>query len=153
MTQSKHKRHYRSATLCGAVLFGIMLSVPVHAEEPLRGQTSYSPVDIKEDFAKTMARMKAEKPSVMARQKALLSARYDLSDRPAKGVTMSGGKPIQEGVRVKLPAGMTWDKLAAMSPEEVREKYLFPKGLFPLPFPNHPEGGMLFPQFHIDSIL
>ena len=65
---------------------------------------------------------------------------------------MSRGKPVQEGVRVKLPAGTTWEKLAAMSPDEIREKGLFPKGFLPLPHPNHPEGGMVFPQFHIDEI-
>jgi cytochrome c peroxidase len=47
---------------------------------------------------------------------------------------------------------MTWEKLADLAPEEIREKDLFPKGLLPLPFPNHAEGGMLFPQYHIDEI-
>ncbi len=77
---------------------------------------------------------------------------YDLGNRPAKGVTMSRGKPIQEGVRVKLSKGMTWERLATMSPDEIREKDVFPAGFFPLPFPNHPEDGMLFPKFHIDEI-
>ena len=49
--------------------------------------------------------------------------RYDLSDRPMPGVMMSGGrKPVQDGVRVKLPAGATWDGLAAMTPDEIRER-------------------------------
>jgi cytochrome c peroxidase len=39
-----------------------------------------------------------------------------------------------------------------MSPEEIREKDSFPAGFFPLPHPNHPEGGMLFPKFHIEEI-
>jgi len=99
-----------------------------------------------------MARMKAAKPGIMKRQMDLLDTRYDLRDQPAKGVTMSRGKPIQEGVRVKLPDGMTWEKLAAMSPEEIREKNIFPAGFFPLPHPNHPEGGMLFPKKHIEEI-
>ena len=86
------------------------------------------------------------------RQMDLLNERYDLSDHPAQGVTMSRGKPIQEGVRVKLPQGVTWDKLAAMTPEEIREKDLFPAGFLPLPHPNHPEGGMVFPKFEIDEI-
>jgi hypothetical protein len=47
---------------------------------------------------------------------------------------------------------MTWEKLAATSPEEIQEKGLFPKGFLPLPHPNHPEGGMIFPKFHIDEI-
>jgi cytochrome c peroxidase len=109
-------------------------------------------VVIQEDFAATMARMKAAKPEVMMRQMDLLNARYDLSDRPAQGVTMSRGKSMQEGVRVKLPTGFTWDKLVIVSPEEMREKNLFPAGFFPLPHPNHPEGGMTFPKFLIDEI-
>ncbi len=117
-----------------------------------RGQTSYSPVDIKETFASIMVRMKAAKPEIEKQQSDLLNERYDLSNRPVQGVTMSRNKPVQGGVRVKLPAGMTWEKLAGMSPEEIREKNLFPKGLYPLPHPNHPEGGMVFPQFHIDEI-
>ena len=65
---------------------------------------------IQEDFEKTVARMEAAKPEIMERQMALLDERYDLSDRPAKGVTMSRGKAVQEGVRVKLPAGVkSWE--------------------------------------------
>jgi hypothetical protein len=37
-----------------------------------------------------------------------------------------GGKPVQGGVRVKLPAGVTWDDLAAMTPEQIHERDLFP---------------------------
>jgi len=122
------------------------------AQDSGKGATSYAPVDIKEDFASIMARMKAAKPGVEKKHADLLKERYDLSNRAAQGVTMSRGKPVQEGVRIKLSKAMTWDKLAAMSPDEIREKDVFPAGFFPLPFPNHPEGGMLFPKFHIDEI-
>ncbi|MGH8655525.1 MAG: cytochrome B6 [Gammaproteobacteria bacterium] len=114
--------------------------------------TSYAPVDIKEAFAATMERMKEAKAKVMQRQEDLLQERYDLSDRPAKGLTMTGGKPIQEGVRVKLPEGVTWVKLAGMSPAEIQSKGAWPAGLYPLPHPNHAEGGMVFPEFHIKEI-
>jgi cytochrome c peroxidase len=87
----------------------------------------------------------------MKRQMDLLTARYDLGDRPVAGVTMSRGKPIQGGVRVKLPSAGTWDALAGMSPDEIRDKGLFPSGFLPLPHPNHPEGGMVFPKFLIDE--
>jgi cytochrome c peroxidase len=123
-----------------------------HTQESGKQGSSYAPVDIKEDFATIMARMKAAQPEVMQRQMDLLNERYDLSNRPAQGVTMSRGKPIQEGVRMKLPTGMTWEKLAAMSPDEIRNQDLFPKGFLPLPHPNHPEGGMVFPKFHIEEI-
>ena len=114
--------------------------------------SSYAPVDIKERFQDTMSRMKGTKAQVMQRQKKLLEERYDQADRPANGVTMAGGKPVQEGVRVRLPEGMTWQKLAAMKPEEIREQGVFPKGFLPLPHPNHGEGGMVFPKFHIDEV-
>jgi hypothetical protein len=65
---------------------------------------------------------------------------------------MERGKPLQEGVRVKLLAGMTWERLAAMSPDEIREHDLYPKGFYPLPHPNHSEGGFVFPHFLIDAI-
>ena len=115
-------------------------------------ETSYAPVAITEDFDSTLTRMKAAKGEVMKRQMDLLAERYDLSDRPAKGVSMSRGKAVQEGVRAKLPAGMTWQKLSEMTPDEIRQKGLFPKGFLPLPHPNHNEGGMVFPQFVIDEI-
>jgi cytochrome c peroxidase len=117
-----------------------------------RGDTSFSPVDQKEPFASVVSRMKADKPKVAKRQADLLNERYDLANRPASGVTMSRGKPVQQGPRVKLPAGTTWDSLAKMAPEDVRAKGAWPAGFLPLPHPNHPEGGMLFPQFHIDEI-
>jgi cytochrome c peroxidase len=124
----------------------------VSAQEADKRGSSYAPVDIKEAFATTMARMKAAKAEVMQRQRDLLNERYDLSNRPATGVTMSRGKPVQGGVRVKLPQGVTWEQLAAISPEEIKEKGAFPKGFLPLPHPNHAEGGMVFPKFHIDEI-
>ena len=65
---------------------------------------------------------------------------------------MSHEKPLQEGVRVKLPSGVTWDQLASMNPTEIRDKNLFPKGFYPLPHPNHPEGGMVFPKFEINEV-
>jgi cytochrome c peroxidase len=108
--------------------------------------------DVKEDFSAVMTRMKAEKPAILRRQTELLQARYDLGDRPARGATNSRGKPIQEGVRVKLTKGQTWEALASQSPETIREGGLFPQGFLPLPHPNHPEGGMLFPKFHIDEV-
>jgi cytochrome c peroxidase len=114
--------------------------------------SSYLPVAIKESTATIQKRMEAAKAAIMRRQLDLLGERYDLSDRQAVGFAMSRGKPIQDGVRAKLPIGTSWEQLAAMTPEEVKEKGLFPAGFMPLPHPNHPEGGMVFPKFHIDEI-
>ena len=104
------------------------------------------------DFAALMKAKVAEKDVAMTRQRALLHVRYDLADRPSPEVTMSRGKPVQQGVRVKLPPDTTWESLGDMAPDEIRALDLFPLGFFPLPHPKQPEGGMLFPQFHIEEV-
>jgi cytochrome c peroxidase len=115
-------------------------------------RSSYAPVNQTEGFSDVLSRMSAEKPAVMERQMDLLRERYDLRDDRAPHVTMSGGKPVQQGIRVRLPAGLTWESLASMTPEAIRDGDLFPKGFLPLPHPNHPEGGMVFPKSEIDEI-
>ena len=115
-------------------------------------RSSYAPVALTEKFSEVMARMKSEKTAVMKRQMDLLQERYDLRDDPAPGVTMTRGKPVQRGIRVRLTAGTSWEGLAAMAPEEIRNGNLFPQGFLPLPHPNHPEGGMVFPGFEIDEL-
>src|SRR5512141_2501878 len=104
-----------------------------------------------EDFTTLTKRLQAEKPKFAQRQQTLLAERYDLADRRAKGTVMSRGKPVQDGVRIKLHSGMTWEKLAALSPEEVKEKQLWPAGFLPLPHPHHEAGGMIFPKFLIEE--
>jgi cytochrome c peroxidase len=152
-----HRSHHRLLhsrlvkVLCLAAVPGVLVVVSRGDEH--KGASSYAPVVIEEDFATVMARMVEAKPAIMQRQQELLEQRYDLGDRPARGVQMTRGKAVQEGVRVRLPAGVTWEQLADMSPEQIRERGLFPAGFMPLPHANHPEGGMVFPQFHIDEIL
>ena len=133
-----------------AILAGVVV---LNARAQEKRPSSYSPVVIREDFQQTVARMEAAKPQLAERQNALLEMRYDLSDRPASGVAMSRGKPVQDGIRAKLPEGVkSWQDLAVMPPETIREKGVWPKGFLPLPHPNHAEGGMLFPKYHIDKI-
>lgn len=105
-----------------------------------------------EDFASLVKRLEADKPKFAKRQQDLLAERYDLSNKPAEGVTMGRGKPVQGGVRVKLSGGMTWDKLAAMAPDEIKSKDAWPAGFYPLPHPHHEAGGMVFPKKQIDGV-
>ena len=104
-----------------------------------------------EDFTTLRKRLQEEKPKFAKRQQAVLAERYDLADRPSKETLMSRGKPVQIGVRVKLPGNITWDKLAALSPEEIKENHLWPAGFLPLPHPHHESGGMVFPKFLIEE--
>ena len=117
-----------------------------------RGTSSYLPVVDTTDFATVLAQEKAAKAGVMKRQQDLLAERYDLSNHTATGVTMFRGKLIQDGVRVRLVKGTTWESLASMSAEQIRDKSLFPPGFMPLPHPNQAEGGMIFPHFEIEEI-
>lgn len=93
----------------------------------------------------------AAKAGVMETQAKLLAERYDLSDQPSEA-KMSRGKPVQSGVRVKLPQDTSWDKLAEMSPDEIKEKELFPQGFLPLPHVKHETGGQVFPKTQIDAM-
>src|SRR6202042_928867 len=87
-----------------------------------RGLTSYQPIAIDQPFAAIMAHDVAAKAGIERAHQEMLEERYDLGDHPAQGVTMEHEKPLQEGVRVKLPSGVTWDQLAAMSPDEIRDR-------------------------------
>src|SRR5262245_16526529 len=140
---SDNKRFWSLAGLsAGSLLaFGLLASF---AQQPNQRPSSYTPV-AEDKLEDVIARMSKAKPDVQKKQADLLAARYDLADKAAQGATMSRGKKIQEGVRVKLPSDVTWDQLAAMSPDEIREKGVWPKGFLPLPHPNHAEGGMTFP--------
>jgi cytochrome c peroxidase len=141
-----------SVGIIGIRLLGIrVISAAGQEAQPVKN--SYMPVDDKESFAAVHDRMAAAKAGIMKRQMDLLQERYDLSDRPSKDVVMDRTKPVQEGVRVKLPPGVTWDALARMTADEIRDKDLFPKGFLPLPHANHPEGGMVFPDQGIKELL
>jgi cytochrome c peroxidase len=144
---------YRRIKLIILACIALALIFSVSAQETQKKDSSFAPVDIKESFATILARMKAAKGGVMQRQMALLNERYDLTKRVTDEVKMSRGKPLPVGPAAKLAGGLTWESLGSMSPDEIREKGLFPKGFMPLPHPNHPEGGMVFPKMMIDELV
>lgn len=104
-----------------------------------------------EDFSALVKRLQASKPEYAKRHQDLLKERYDLSNRPVDGTKMARGKPIQGGVRVRLPEGTTWEQLSRMTPEEIKNGNHWPAGFYPLPHPHHEAGGMVFPQPLIDE--
>ena len=142
------RRWMAAALAAGLVIVGVIAGA--YGARAAGPPSSYMPVT-EDDFRTVLARMRAAKSGIEKRQQDLLAARYDLADRPVAGTTMSRGKAIQGGVRVKPPAGVTWDALARTTAEEIRDKGVFPGGFMPLPHPNHPEGGMVFPKFLIDE--
>ncbi len=112
----------------------------------------YADVVDRASFDQIRQKMEAAKPGVESAHQKLLADRYDLSDKPSATVKMSRGKPVQTGVRVKLKSGTTWRSLAALTPDQIKQRDVYPAGFLPLPHPNHPEGGMLFPKSHIDLV-
>jgi cytochrome c peroxidase len=141
--------HSRKTLLCMTV-FG--LACGMAGADPLPPDASYRPLPtLPLDVVRRND--EAAKPAVMRRQQSLMNERYDLSNRPMQGVMMSGGrKAVQDGVRVKLRSGTSWDALANMTPEEIKSKGLFPAGFLPLPHVKQATGGQVFPENQIKVI-
>lgn len=136
-------------TVSSSVFMLAVVTTLVLAQEPQK--KADPPPDPAAVFQATFDRMSAAKAAKMRDARAYLEKRYDLSNR-SSSATMFRGKPVQQGVRVKLPAGVTWQQLAQMSPDAIRSRNLWPEGFLPLPGPDHMEGGMIFPKFHIDEL-
>jgi cytochrome c peroxidase len=88
----------------------------------------------------------ANKAGVMATQRRLLESRYNLEPKLDPVVTMSRGKPLPVGPTAKLPAGMTWEALAALGPDEIRVRDIFPYKALPHASQGGGLGGQVFPQ-------
>ena len=99
-------------------------------------------------FEEIMRKDIADMPKVMETQRNLLESRYDLKPNLSKNVKMSRGKPIAVGPTARLGGGVSWEKLAAMTPDEIRSKNIFPYR--PLPHPKQVAGGMVFPKMQIE---
>jgi cytochrome c peroxidase len=113
---------------------------------------TYLPVVPERPFRTVMDEDQKAKAGVMKSQKDLLAQRYDLANRPSQQMMSGGHKAVQEGVRVRLKNGASWDDLGAMTPADIRARGLFPVGFEPLPHVKHATGGMVFPEDEIESI-
>jgi len=144
----------RATFLVLMVLGGIVASA-VYAQDrkkPKIEEHTYTPVVIDKDFETIFTEDQAQKEKFALRQRALLEGRYDIIDTPSEMKMSAGRKSVQQGVRVKLPKGVTWQQLSEMTPEEIKSKGLFPMGFRPLPHTKHAVGGMVFPETQIKGI-
>lgn len=142
---------YRALTRVCSLL--VLATSTIAAErDPLPPDTTYRPLPTM-PLSRVQEIDEAAKPQVMQRQRELLEARYDLADRPMQGVMMSGGrKAVQDGTRVRLPAGQSWDSLAEMSAQAIKDEDLLPAGFKPLPHVKQSAGGQVFPNAEIDAL-
>jgi cytochrome c peroxidase len=129
-----------AATLAGAG------ALAVHAQSKV--VSSYGPTNQDVTFDQIKAARLAVKAERAAAHAALLASRYELK-ATAGAALMSGGKAVPVGPTARL-VGTTWEQLDRMTPAQIQEKGLFPYP--PLPFPDHAEGGMLFPKMTIDVL-
>ena len=150
MTNSKRIKFLLTVTICLGIVAGALVTRSVRAQKQQdQKPSSFMPV-IEEPFEVVRARDKAAKAGVMAAHQRLLEERYDLRRRVDESVRMTRGKPIPVGPTARLKSGVTWEQLGQMSPQEIRDKGVFP--YLPLPHVNHPVGGMVFPQTEIKAL-
>ncbi len=124
----------------------LAIAFAVHGEST-KVVSSFGPTNQDVTFSQIKADRLAVKADRAKAHSALLASRYDLKKASGDAV-MSGGKAVPAGPTARL-AG-TWEQLDKMTPDQIREKGLFP--YLPLPFPDHAEGGMLFPKMTIDVL-
>lgn len=109
---------------------------PLNAKKPMQ------------TFEEIMKADVADRAKVMKTQHGLLLRRYDLTPRLDREAKMSRGKPLAVGPTARLAGGMSWEKLASMTPSEIRSQNAFP---YPaLPHPKQTPGGQVFPQVQVN---
>ncbi len=137
-------------TILLAMVAAMLVTRQVGAQKQQDPKSSSYTSVIEEPFDVVRTRDKAAKAGAMAAHQKLLEERYDLTRHVDESVRMTRGKPIPVGPTARLKNGVTWEQLGQMSPEEIRDRGVFP--YLPLPHVNHPVGGMVFPQTEIKSL-
>ena len=124
-------------------------SSPAFADQPDKGKIEgfdffRDPLNAKkpmQTFEETMKADVAMKQQVMDAQRKLLESRYVLEPKLDPEAKMSRSKPLAVGPTARLRGGLDWDKLGAMSAEQIKNANAFP---YPsLPHPKHATGGQV----------
>jgi cytochrome c peroxidase len=114
----------------------------VFARDPLGADKPFTTLQ------EIMQKEAAARPQVTAAQKQLLESRYNLEPRLDPEAKMSRGKPLPVGPTARLQNGTTWEQLAELTPDEIKQRGVFP---YPsLPHPLQVNGGQVFPRMQID---
>lgn len=111
-----------------------------------RGRSSWGSPQLPMSWDQWQAHCQEQKPKLMKAVRDYMESRYDFHGRPIPGAMMSGRrKPVPAGPVARLPEGIgSFEELAALPVEEIRERDLFPYK--PLAHPLHSTAHMLFPQ-------
>jgi cytochrome c peroxidase len=111
-----------------------------------KGKTSFGTTELPLPWDEWVAFHNKQKPELMKDVRAYMASRYSFSGVAIPGAMMSGGrKAIMRGPVARLPEGISsWEELAALSPEEIRKRNLFPYK--PLAYPLQTVAHMVFPD-------
>lgn len=114
-----------------------------------RGASSFGSPNLPVPFDEWVRRHRRQKPELMADVRRYMASRYDFTGEAIPGAAMSGGKPVMTGPVARLPEGVaTFETLAALSPEEIRENDWFPYK--PLAHPLQTTAHMVFPDSWVE---
>ena len=110
-----------------------------------RGVSSFGSPVLPMRFDQWLSFHAKQKPELMKDVRAYMSERYDFHGGAIPSQFMSGGKPIMQGPIARLDPGMkSFEALAALSAQEIRERDLFPYK--PLAHPLQSVAHMVFPR-------
>ena len=127
----------------------ISLSVLPFTSQSFARDSSYAPVSINKTFSEIKKEDVKNKSALMKKHNKLLKERYNLSEKVDEKVTMSGGKPVPVEPTAKLKRDTKWETLSKMSPEEIKNKNLFP--YLPLPHVSPVGGGLVVSPKQLES--
>ena len=139
----KLQKKYRWALIATCILCVAGAATAVVSAQQGKVVSSYGPTNQDVTFDQIKAARMAVKAERTKQHLELLNSRYDLSKKGTAESVMSGGKSLPLGPTAKLQ-GVTWEQLDKMTPAQIKDKGAFPYK--PLPFADHAEGGMLFPE-------
>lgn len=110
-----------------------------------KGNTSFMNPELPMSWDEWLAFHKKQKPGLMKDIDAYMASRYDFSDVTYDAYMSGGRKKIRKGPVSKLPKGIkSYEDLAMLSPEEIKEQDLFP--FKPLAHPLSSTAHMVFPD-------
>ena len=111
-----------------------------------KGKSSFMNPNLPMEWEEWLAYNKDRKPSFMKEVDEYMASRFDFNGQVYDGVLMSGGrKSVMKGPISRLPKGVeSYEALAKMSAEEIRNNDLFP--FKPLAHPLSTTAHMVFPD-------
>jgi hypothetical protein len=120
-----------------------LAGTPSAAGQSPKVVSSYGTINQDTTFEQIKAACLAVKTARALEHLTLLNSRYDLSTKISAANLMSGGKSMPLGPTASLQ-GSTWEQLDKLTPDQIKAQGQFPYP--PLPFADHAEGGILFPE-------